>query len=270
MACLTLTLMLITADPGHRRFDILGSVGPRCNDFESFGKGDGEKRACGLTKLMSPCRIFSIGSSQVWDFEAEIVERTPCHVDTFDCTGDPQLMPPAQLRSRVKLHHVCIGASNVTRYSDNHPRVFLDWQSMLNLVKLDKPPDFLKMDVEGFEYDVIRSILRNSPPELLPTQIGFELHYKTQMTELSWYGREISAAEMALFMDHLTRVGGYSLIDRHDNPYCPHCSELLVSRVHQNISRLTKSRSPGAHGQLHKTSRPMEDILGFAKHAVGA
>ena len=103
----------------------------------------------------------------MWDFEAEIVERTPCHVDTFDCTGDPQLMPPAQLCSRVKLHHVCIGASNVTRYSDNHPRVFLDWQSMLNLVKLDKPPDFLKMDVEGFEYDVIRSILRNSPPELL-------------------------------------------------------------------------------------------------------
>ena len=59
-------------------------------------------------------------------------------------------MPPAQLRSRVKLHHVCIGASNVTRYSDNLPRVFLDWQSMLNLVKLDKSPDFLKMDVEGF------------------------------------------------------------------------------------------------------------------------
>ena len=39
-----------------------------------------------------------------------------------------------------------------------------------------------------------------------------------------------SAGEVALFMDSLYRRGGYYLTDRHDNPYCQHCTEVVLTR----------------------------------------
>ena len=74
-------------------------------------------------------------------------------------------MPPEALRGRVHLHHVCIGARNetlgasMTEWSGaKTERTFLDWPSLLQSIGLDQPPDFLKVDIEGFEYGV-RSML---------------------------------------------------------------------------------------------------------------
>ena len=59
------------------------------------------------------------------------------------------------------------------------------------------------MDVEGFEYDVLDAMLASAEaqPELLPQQLGLEIHYKTRFRELPWFGRYKSAGEIALFMD---------------------------------------------------------------------
>ena len=48
--------------------------------------------------------------------------------------------------------------------------------------------------------------------------------------ELPWFGRYKSAGEIALFMDSLYRRGGYHLTDRHDNSFCQHCTEVLLTR----------------------------------------
>ena len=88
------------------------------------------------------------------------------------------------------------------------------------------------MDVEGFEYDVLDAMLASAEaqPELLPQQLGLEIHYKTRFRELPWFGRYKSAGEIALFMDSLYRRGGYHLTDRHDNSFCQHCTEVLLTR----------------------------------------
>jgi hypothetical protein len=225
----------------HARFDMLGPIGPQCTNLEHFGRGDGEKRACAISS--SPgCRIISIGSNNQWDFERDIVEKTSCRVDTFDCTLAPDIRPPKDLSGRVQLHPYCVGATNMTiddnadatrraakRQRGAHgPRVFLDWHSMLKSIGLDGPPTFLKMDVEGFEYGVLRSMMKH--PSILPDQIALELHYQTQFPDISWFGRYLSAGEIATVAEELFKVGGYQVVDRHDNPYCKHCTEILLVR----------------------------------------
>jgi hypothetical protein len=36
---------------------------------------------------------------------------------------------------------------------------------------------------------------------------------------------------MALLLSTMYHGGGYMLIDRHDNPFCPHCSEIVLGKV---------------------------------------
>ena len=92
-----------------------------------------------------------------------------------------------------------------------------------------------QMDIEGFEYDALGAMLSSAAAdsgaaELLPRQMAVEMHYKTRFRELPWFGRYKSAGEIATFMDALYRYGGYHLIDRHDNPFCKHCTETLLVR----------------------------------------
>uniref|UniRef100_A0A7S3SJ10 Methyltransferase domain-containing protein n=2 Tax=Choreotrichia TaxID=141411 RepID=A0A7S3SJ10_9SPIT len=217
----------------HSRFNLLGPIGPRCAKLEHFGTGDGEKRACGLTEAVE-CRVISIGSNNQWDFERDLVSRTSCRVDTFDCTLNPNTHPPEDLAGRVHLHPFCIGNSNATRFvkvkTSVSKRVFLDWDSLLASIGLQGHHrlTFLKMDVEGFEYGALRSMMKS--PSSLPKQIALELHYKTQFPDLSWFGRHLSAGEIALFAEELFQVGSYQVVDRNDNPHCLHCSEILLVR----------------------------------------
>lgn len=81
---------------------------------------------------------------------------------------------------------------------------------------------------------------------LLPAQIGFELLFYTHpykhpgvpfcLGQQPCCLRGVDASELALFVDYLWREGGYLPVDRHDNPYCSHCSELLMVRLPQTRS----------------------------------
>ena len=33
------------------------------------------------------CIIYSIGGNNEWQFELDLLQRTKCHIHTFDCTG---------------------------------------------------------------------------------------------------------------------------------------------------------------------------------------
>jgi hypothetical protein len=91
----------------HLRYHMLGPVGPVCGappplpppppslppnsactpvspapraaatPLETYGRGDGEKRACGLSQQRPPCVVISIGSNGEWEFEEDVRPTTP-------------------------------------------------------------------------------------------------------------------------------------------------------------------------------------------------
>ena len=123
------------------RFDLLGPVGPQCLHREAFGQssptarhnyGGGAKRRqkfrdferkwmCTNGGMISEgknnCTVISMGSNGQFDFEADVVKRTSCRVEVFDCTMTADQQVPDALTGRVRLHRVCIGSPVVGRKS---------------------------------------------------------------------------------------------------------------------------------------------------------
>jgi hypothetical protein len=212
----------------HSRFDFLGPVSPQCEKMEVFGSGDGEKRACGLKKVLvnaSSCTIISLGSNNQWDFEEAVFREVPrCQIHTFDCTMPIGSKAPDHISARTVLHPICLGSSDERK----NGLQFLSWKSMIKLINITEAPLYLKMDIEGYEYEVLINMLKEK--YLPPVQIALELHYNTNVP-VTWQQRGRTSLELALFMQRLYEQGGYFLIDRHDNPFCPHCSEILICRL---------------------------------------
>jgi hypothetical protein len=67
----------------------------------------------------------------------------------------------------------------------------------------------------------------------MPQQIALEVHFLTfdMPLLLPWSQRGKSTAELAMFMAWLWDYGGYALVDRRDNDFCPHCSEVLLMKM---------------------------------------
>lgn len=92
------------------------------------------------------------------------------------------------------------------------------------------------MDVEGFEYDVLRQMLdearMSGSKEMLPMQISVEFHYATRMFDVPWRLRSVTAAEIAMFIGLMYNQGGYVLV-KHERigPGCFPCAELLFLRT---------------------------------------
>jgi hypothetical protein len=209
---------------GHAVFDSLGPV-IQCPSklLSTYGKGDGEKRICGL--MTDPCVVISLGSNNVWDFEDDFATKHPeCKVHTFDCFVPGKV--PSHLVKSVTSHAKCIGP----RDEVIDGKEFLSWPSILKLIGTETAPTALKMDIEGFEWTVIREMIHSSPKHLLPLSISLELHLTSIEKPITWLGRFRQEPEVALFMEHLMKFG-YVLVDRHDNPFCLFCSEIVVARI---------------------------------------
>ena len=228
--------MMISMKPweaGHSRFDAVGPLVPRCRTkLEKFGNGDEEKRACDLIGFAGEnnnCVVISIGSKNIWTFEEGVVRQTKCYVHVFDCTLESSggIHVPDALKHRVTGHNICIGSQDEVVGN----RQFLSYGSLLKHAKVLGTPTFLKMDIEGYEWEVIPNIIENFYPQL-PLQVAFELHYgQDPALPLPWGHSWKTAGEIITFIDYLYRVGGYYIIDRHDNAACGYATELLMARV---------------------------------------
>lgn len=98
---------------------------------------------------------------------------------------------------------------------------------------------FLKIDIEGFEYDVLSSW---QATEVLPVQVSVEVHYRYiyfgtssynnsgDYNNLYWPLHEVSLADISLFANHLANLG-YGIVSKEDNERCPHCTEITILRL---------------------------------------
>ena len=198
---------------------------------------------------LSECHIFSIGSNNEWGFEKEVIKLAPnCTTHTFDCTMDPYLKPR---RRRIKFYKLCLDGrepfqpqqQNETRYrptGETHhtlrekhsTSLYRSYLDLWTTTGIPQAPRILKMDIEGFEYDVLLSTLKGTPSHIWPEQISMEVHWASRMVDLSWMLRTRTAGEMSLFFAALFNVGGYMPVFREFFPIgCPSCMEVLLVRI---------------------------------------
>ena len=211
-----------------------------CSKFETFGQGDEAKEIC-IDHLPTDtrCLVFSIGSNNLWGFERDLFLRTQCRIHTFDCTGNWSV--PADLASRVTFHHKCIwGEEGVGAFDDNDHMLWTDLVALAG----GRTPQYLKMDVEGWEWVVLHQVLQSKQR---PAQIGFELHLETRHEITSSLWVRIRGEEPPLYIvpergrrirELITEIGerGYALTRRSDNIYCAHCSELVIQLADRFIA----------------------------------
>jgi len=239
-----------------------------CPALEEYGKGDEEKRYCGTLDGKPDCVVFSVGSANAWGFEKEVHRRTACEVYTFDCTVEGHV--PPDIGDRVHFYPICLGSTEQASQNEN----YMSYDSLVRFVNMTRAPMLLKMDIEGYEYDAVKAILDSG--SFLPEQIAMEVHYKTFfMYMLSWSEREISGGELAAFSEYLWNYGCYAILDRRDNPRCPHCTEILLGRISNggNCQRRTSSvrvqRGDRRHDALHALQRRVTGKESSTQNTIG-
>ncbi|KAL7575203.1 hypothetical protein ACA910_018690 [Epithemia clementina (nom. ined.)] len=179
------------------------------------------------------CHILSIGGNDNWKFEIAVREQLGCITHTFDCTlrdGRPRRKPNDD---KVKFYNSCIDGKT---HTDAHGRHYLNYHDLLDqaglLAEGMPPPLALKLDVEGFEYDIFTQMIQQSSQQQpLPQQILVELHWGTRMTGLDWMPRVRTSGEIALMMNMMFQGGGYLPILQDFSPGCGPCMEVVFFKV---------------------------------------
>lgn len=92
-------------------------------------------------------------------------------------------------------------------------------------------PNYLKIDIEGYEYEALASFLSDCQKTLdttgvdtFPEQIALELHYQSAFFDMP---DEVLLA----FSNFLFRIGGYVVAHRRDNIGAYMCTEVLLVRI---------------------------------------
>lgn len=125
---------------------------------------DGGKVTCGFESLPQGCVIYSLGGNLEWSFDEAAVAGTPCDVWVFDCTVDPAAFKHAN--PRIHPVSACIADSSfVIPAGQLAPHIHLHesaaWDRRFTTIpKLmgelgHSTVHYLKMDIEGAEYEVI-------------------------------------------------------------------------------------------------------------------
>jgi hypothetical protein len=200
-----------------------------------------------LLAVQEQCHILSVGGNDNWKFEVAAADTLGCITHTFDCTLHDNTPKNKPNRPDLRFYPHCLDGRT---YTDSHGRSYVTYKDMLQLTGIVVPPTYLKIDVEGFEYDVFSQMIQDDrlrqqqqqqqssttagvvvSTSLLPQQIQVELHWATRMTGVEWMTRTRSAGELALFSALMYSGGGYLPIHQDFNPHCSTCMEVLYYKV---------------------------------------
>jgi len=235
------------------RWDI--AMGPQleqesCKGFHALDAGYETKYICGWDELTNhtkreleehttskrrSCNVISIGSNDQWAFEELMIKETSCNIHTFDCTiQNPKKKPKTD---QVQFHSVCITGDTSLRNTTINGRSFRTYFDLINDVGLSQEQSitYLKMDVEGYEWDVFLNMVQEAREKnlehLLPQQIQVELHYMTWMYDLSWAMRAVQTGEIMSLFSMLFREAGYVAVFIEKNLY-PSLREVLLLKIY--------------------------------------
>lgn len=195
------------------------------------GIHDGNKILCGVESLepSTRCIVYSLGSSNNFNFELDLLKHTDCEIHTYDCTSQP----PENSIKRLHYHQICMGEpsplqsfifpNNGTPINGQFNSTPL-FQSFHQIIADNHHTHLhvLKMDIEGGEYSVFADLLRHPASPNLPYQISFESH---------WWNRDIYHATMHQQMFAQLWRSGYRFLQHEDNPGDAACVEWTVMRV---------------------------------------
>jgi len=220
----------------------MGPMGPPCRLLERIETRPGrehyqDKFMCSFSELTSnvdqDCHIISIGSNDQWGFESAILRQAPhCHTHTFDCTIQTPKRKPAS--ENATFYSVCVAGEDRTEPSSG--RQYMTYPKLWELTGMKGGGKLLKMDIEGFEYDVLTSMMPSSltnddDDSYLPEQIIVELHYASRMYDLPWMLRSRQAGEISMLFTMMYQLGGYLPVYYNYDPGCPPCLEVLFVKV---------------------------------------
>lgn len=232
-----LTIATVGHEHTHKRFEAFQIMGS-C-DFNCIGgecREDTSKFACGIdtdtqeNTLEAPCVVYSIGGDNNWNFEMDVLAKTPCEVHTFDCTGDiSRFQVPSN--PRLHFHHICLGTQNEMKETGE----FWTLDKITETFN-HKQIDLFKMDTEGYEFPLLSNwptrTDKSYESTVLPMQVLVEVHYQTQMPGLS-ENSKIDwkfTPDMINLHEHLLKMG-YAVLARDDSQGCPHCTRLTLVRI---------------------------------------
>ncbi|CAL1528142.1 unnamed protein product [Lymnaea stagnalis] len=121
-------------------------------------------------KLLSPCVVFSFGIGDDWQFDDSIANGYSCTVLAFD----PSIPVPRSMRSPlIHFRKIGLGAKN-ERNSKGWDLKTLR-QHFKDEGYWGVTVDYVKMDIELMEWDVLKQVIRDGSLEHVK-QLGFEMH----------------------------------------------------------------------------------------------
>ena len=152
---------------------------------------DGQKTVCFDSQLPptpSSCTIYSFGIANEWSFD-KMFEAYGCQVYAFDPS-----MNKDDFDYTPNIHFYNLGIAHVdTDNSDGWKMRTL--HSIYEMLQPKHGPvtiDYLKVDVEGYEWEIIPLLLQSGMLDIVK-QMGFELHFLSEDNdeylcyEIAWY-----------------------------------------------------------------------------------
>lgn len=239
-------------------FDVLEGAflgAPQDCDLRAFGSNDDEKHFCKalMNRGEKACTVISIGGNNEWAFELDVFRYTDCFINTFDCTIDPKVPQELETSGRFKFKKACLGNNSTMRVvhsginKDTKMKNLMTWEEIAKDASENGARNIglLKMDIEGWEYEAMHQI-GNVNDNYRPLQIAVELHrathtvYRAPNFVPSSKKPSKSSYPKGLFQQFIEgdlKKAGYAIADRNDNPFCSHCSEVLL--LHKDVYKET-------------------------------
>ena len=134
-----------------------------CNSQPRFGSlEDGGKTLCNVEQLLGgpDCIVYSIGVAKTCEFEWDLQAEMPnCRIDLFDANRESMewFKKSRCANSSMRFHNWAVGGgSNVSKPAFGHPAYSFQ-EIMEKLGHQGRVINVLKMDIEGYEYDLFEA-----------------------------------------------------------------------------------------------------------------
>lgn len=192
----------------------------------------------------SACLTYSFGGAAEYEWDIGMTAATGCEHHIFDPTAPCMLSDgPAACTSYAEAHGPALVADhNVTSYTEvgiSNRNKTLRWFShdvrvaalpdlMAAKGHAGRQIDFLKLDVEGAEFDVVRSLFGGAEPTVRVAQLLIEVHWPMNRPEFARLEPHLrTSAFHDTFFAHL-ETAGFEIAHVEFNSACGfNCVEFL-------------------------------------------